>query len=84
LTAVSTELVTVKARAEAQAGVQADQSERLRRVERELTKARESAAAAREDAAKLAGQTAALTAQQAELLRVIEGRSGPRQGGKKG
>jgi chromosome segregation ATPase len=84
LTAVSTELVTVKARAEAQAGVQADQLERLKRVEAELTQARESAAAAREEAAKLAGQAAALSAQQAELLRVIEGRSEPRQGGKKG
>jgi chromosome segregation ATPase len=84
LTAVSTELVTVKARAEAQAGVQADQVERLKRVEAELTQARESAAAAREEAAKLAGQTAALTAQQAELLRVIEGRSERPKGGKKG
>ncbi len=84
LTAVSTELVTVKARAEAQAGVQADQLERLKRVEAELAQAREAAAAAREEAAKLAGQAAALTAQQAELMRVIEGRSGPRQGGKKG
>jgi chromosome segregation ATPase len=84
LTAVSTELVTVKARAEAQAGVQADQLERLKRVEAELTQARESAAAAREEAAKLAGQAAALTAQQAELMRVIEGREGARLGPKGG
>ena len=84
LTAVSTELVTVKARAEAQAGVQADPVERLKRVEAELTQARESAAAAREEAAKLAGQAAALTTQQAELLRVIEGRDGARPGPKGG
>jgi chromosome segregation ATPase len=84
LTAVSTELVTVKARAEAQAGVQTDQLERLKRVEAELTQAREAAAAAREEAAKLAGQAAALTAQQTELLRVIEGRSERPKGGKKG
>jgi chromosome segregation ATPase len=84
LTAVSTELVTVKARAEAQAGVQADQLERLKRVEAELAQARELAAAAREEAAKLAGQAAALTAQQAELMRVIEGREGARSGPKGG
>jgi len=76
----------VKARAEAQAGVQADQAERLKQLEAELTAARSAASAAREEAAKLAGQAAALTAQQAELLRVIEGREGARstpRGGKK-
>jgi chromosome segregation ATPase len=83
LTAVSTELVTVKARAEAQAGVQEGQAERLKRVETELAQARESAAAAREEAAKLAGQAAALSTQQTELLRVIEGRSERPKGGKK-
>jgi colicin import membrane protein len=36
LAAASTELVTVKARAEAQAGVQVDQAERLKRVEAEV------------------------------------------------
>ena len=52
----STELVTVKARAEAQAGVQLEQVERLKRVEAELTAARGAAAAAREEAAQLRGQ----------------------------
>ncbi len=83
---LNTELVTVKARAEAQAGVQADQLERLKRVEAELVAARSAASAAREEAAKLAGQAEALRAQQAELLRVIEGREGERpnpKGGKK-
>jgi chromosome segregation ATPase len=84
LTAASTELVTVKARAEAQGQVQADQAERLKRVEGELSQARESAAAAREEAAKLAGQAEAMKVQQAELMRVIEGREAERpKGGKK-
>jgi colicin import membrane protein len=86
LTAASTELVTVKARAEAQAGVQLEQVERLKRMEAELGTARGAAAAAREEAAKLAGQAEALTAQHAELMRVIEGREGERsspRGGKK-
>lgn len=48
LGAASTELVTVKARAEAKAGVQGEQVERLKRVEAELTQARGAAAAARE------------------------------------
>jgi chromosome segregation ATPase len=84
--ALTTELVTVKARAEAQAGVQADQVERLTRLEAELVQARSAAAAAREEAAKLAGQAEALSAQHAELMRVIEGREGERpapKGGKK-
>jgi chromosome segregation ATPase len=78
LTAVSTELVTVKARAEAQAGVQADQAERLKRLEGELAAERSAAAAAREEAAKLTGQAETLRSQQAELMRVIEGREGAR------
>ena len=84
--AASTELVTVKARAEAQGQVQADQVERLKRLEAELTQARGAAAAAREEAAKLTGQAEALNAQHAELMRVIEGREGERpapKGGKK-
>jgi chromosome segregation ATPase len=81
---LNTELVTVKARAEAQAGVQADQAERLKRLEAELTAARSAASAAREEAAKLAGQAEALRAQQAELMRVIEGREGARPGPKGG
>jgi chromosome segregation ATPase len=83
---LNTELVTVKARAEAQAGVQADQAERLKRLEAELTVSRAAASAAREEAAKLAGQAEALNAQQAELMRVIEGRERARpnpKGGKK-
>jgi colicin import membrane protein len=82
----STELVTVKARAEAQASVQLDQAERLKRVEAELTQARGAAAAAREEAAKLRGQAEALQTQHAELMRVIESREGERpapKGGKK-
>ena len=47
LAAASTELVTVKARAEAQAGVQIDQADRLKRVETELTQARGAAAVRR-------------------------------------
>jgi chromosome segregation ATPase len=81
---LNTELVTVKARAEAQAGVQADQAERLKRLEAELTAARSAASAAREEAAKLTGQAEALRAQQAELMRVIEGREGARPGPKGG
>ncbi len=80
----STELVTVKARAEAQARVQADQAERLKRVEAELTQARGAAAAAREEAAKLAGQAEALTRQHADLMRVIQDREGERPGPKGG
>jgi colicin import membrane protein len=82
----STELVTVKARAEAQAGVQVEQADRLKRLEADLNQARAAAAAAREEAAKLAGQAEALTTQHAELMRVIEGREGERpnpRGGKK-
>jgi chromosome segregation ATPase len=85
LAAVSTEVVTVKARAEAQGQVQLEQAERLKRVEAELTQARAATAAAREEAAKLAGQAEALTAQHAELMRVIQDRDGerpaPRGGG---
>ncbi len=83
LAVASTELVTVKARAEAQVGVQESQAERLKRVEAELTQARGVAAAAREEAAKLQGQAEALTAQHAELMRVIEGREAERPKGKK-
>jgi chromosome segregation ATPase len=77
---LTTELVTVKARAEAQAGVQAEQLERLKRLEGELTQARAAAAAAREEAAKLAGQTEALTAQHAELMQVLKAREAERPG----
>jgi hypothetical protein len=45
--AVSTELMTVKARAEAQAGMQLEQVERLKRVEADLAAARGAAATAR-------------------------------------
>jgi len=84
LTAASTELVAVKARAEARGQVQADQAERLKRVEGELTQARGAAATAREEAAQLRGQAEALTTQHAELMRVIEGRAAERpKGGKK-
>ena len=72
LEAMTTELVTVKARAE-QAGIQAEQAERSKRMEAELTQARGVAGAAREEAAKLRGQAEALQAQHAELMRVIEG-----------
>jgi len=58
--------------------VQADQAERLKRLEAELTQSRAVASAARAGAAKLAGQAEALRAQQAELMRVIEGRDGTR------
>ena len=76
LAAATTEVVTVKARAEAQGQVQLEQAERLKRVEAELTQARAASAAAREEAAKLAGQAEALTAQHAELMRVIQDRDG--------
>jgi chromosome segregation ATPase len=84
--ALSTEVVTVKARAEAQGEVQIEQAERLKRVEAELTQARAATAAAREEAAQLRGQAEALTAQHAELMRVIQDRDGERsapKGGKK-
>ncbi len=85
LAAVSTELVTVKARAQAQGEVQLEQAERLKRVEAELTQARAATAAAREEAAQLRGQAEALTNQHAELMRVIQDRDGERnpKGGKK-
>ncbi len=86
LAAVSTELVTVKARAQAQGEVQLEQVERLKRVEAELTQARAATAAAREEAAQLRGQADALTNQHAELMRVIQDRDGERpspKGGKK-
>jgi colicin import membrane protein len=79
-TALTTELVTVKARFEAQAGVTDGQALRLTRVETELTQARESAAVAREEAAKLRGQAEALTAQHAELMQVLKDREGERPG----
>jgi colicin import membrane protein len=82
----STELVTVKARAEAQASVQLEQAERLKRVETELTQARGVASSAREEAAQLRGQAEALTAQHAELMQVLKDREGERpapKGGKK-
>jgi chromosome segregation ATPase len=84
LAATSTELVTVKARAEAQAGVQVEQADRLKRAEAELTQARGAAAAAREEAAQLRGQAEALQAQHAELMQVLKEREGERgKGGKK-
>jgi len=86
LNALHLESATVKARLEAQASVQADQTERLKRLEGELAAERSAAAAAREEAAKLTGQAEALRAQQAELMRVIEAREGERsapRGGKK-
>jgi colicin import membrane protein len=49
--AVSTELMTVKARAEAHAAMQLEQVERLKRVEADLAAARGAAATAREAAA---------------------------------
>jgi chromosome segregation ATPase len=76
LTAVSTELVTVKARAEAQAGVADGQALRLQRAETELTQARESAAAAREEAAQLRGQAEALKLQQTQLMEALTAREG--------
>jgi len=76
LAALSTELVTVKARAEAQAGVQEGQAVRLRNVEAELAQARAAAATAREEAAHLRGQTEALHTQQAELIQALKLRDG--------
>jgi colicin import membrane protein len=81
---VTTELVTVKARAEAQAGVQLEQAERLKRVEADLAAARGAAATAREEAAQLRGQAEALQAQHAELMLVIKERDGERPGPKNG
>jgi colicin import membrane protein len=69
--AVSTELMTVKARAEAQAGVQLEQAERLKRVESDLAAARGAAATAREEAAQLRGQAEALQAQHAQLMKRV-------------
>ena len=63
--------------------MQAEQGERLKRVEAELTVARSATAAAREEAAKLAGRAEALTTQHAELMRVIEGRESERPAGAK-
>jgi colicin import membrane protein len=84
LNTMTTELVTVKARAEAQAGVQFEQAERLKRVDAELTQARSAAAAAREEAAQLRGQAEALTVQHAELMQVLKDREGEwPKGGKK-
>ena len=83
LAALSTELVTVKARGEAQAGVQEGQVVRLRTVEAELAQARAAAAAAREEAAHLRGQTEALRTQQAELLEALKLREGAAGKGKK-
>ena len=84
LEAVTAELVTVKARAEAQAGIQVDQAERLKRVEAELAQARSAASSAREEAAQLRGQRDALNAQHAELMQVLKEREGERpKGGKK-
>ena len=84
VTALTTELVTVKARAEAQAGVQADQAARLTRLEAELVQARAAAGAAREEAATLRGQAEALSTQHAELMQVLKDREGERPGPKGG
>jgi colicin import membrane protein len=84
VTAVTTELVTVKARAEAQAGVQLEQAERLKRMEAELAAARGAAATAREEAAQLRGQAEALQTQHAELMQVLKEREGERLGPKGG
>jgi hypothetical protein len=64
--------MTVKARAEAQAGVQLEQAERLKRVEADLVAARGAAATAREEVAQLRGQAEALQAQHAQLMKVIK------------
>jgi len=66
--ALAAELATVKARAEATAGVQLEQTDRLKRLETELTQARGAIATAREDAAQLRGQADTLQAQNAELM----------------
>jgi hypothetical protein len=57
--AVSTELMTVKARAEAQAGVQLEQGERLKRVEADLAAARGAAATGRGGSVARSGRGAA-------------------------
>jgi hypothetical protein len=54
------ELMSVKARAEAQAGVQLEQVERLKRVEAVFGAAQGAAATTREEAAQLRGQAEAL------------------------
>ena len=68
--------MTVKARAEAQASVQADQAERLKRQDLELTQARSAAATAREETAQLRGEAEALRAQHAELMAVLKPKGG--------
>jgi hypothetical protein len=75
--------VTVKARAEAQAGVQLEQVERLKRVEADLAAARGAAATAREEAARLRGQAEALQAQHGGL-RPLKERESERPGAKGG
>jgi colicin import membrane protein len=84
--ALAAELATVKARAEAHAGVQLEQVERLKRLEVELAQARNAAATAREDAPRLRGQTDTLQAQNAELMETLKlresGRSDPKRGKK--
>jgi chromosome segregation ATPase len=83
MAALNTELATVKARTQAQASVQADQAERLKRTEAEIAEARAATAGAREEAAQLRGQAEAMKAQQAELLAVLKDREGERpRGGK--
>jgi hypothetical protein len=76
--AVSTELMTVKARAEAQAGVELEQGEWLKRAQADLAAARGAAAKVREEAAELRGQTEVLQAQRAQLMQALKERqSGP-------
>ncbi len=82
--ALTTELVTVKARAEAQAAVQGDQAERLKRGEAELTAARSAASSAREEAAQLRGQAEALHTQHTELMQVLKAREGEKPAPKSG
>jgi colicin import membrane protein len=85
--ALSTELATVKARAEAQAAVQSENAERLKRVEAELVQARSSEAKAREEAAQLRGRAESLQAQHVELMAALQSRDAERspapKGGKK-
>ena len=85
--ALSTEFVTVKARAEAQAGVQVENTGRVKRVEAELASARSSEAKAREEAAQLRGRAESLQAQHVELMDALKQREGerpaPPKGGKK-
>jgi hypothetical protein len=64
--------MTVKARAEAQAGVQIEHVERLKRVESDLAAARGAEATAREEAAQWRGQAEALQAQHAQLMKVLK------------